>query len=256
MAGFTAGGGSRVDYTGPDEPTDPDQNEVWLDTDADPDGDGTAEGQYKRYGSDGEWHATSVDDHRELKGVLEDNHHQYPIPTAGLVDGAVTAAKAAFDYVTPSQLQDHTSDETNPHNVTDEQTGGAARPVITDTSIMTNGPEFLTPADGSMVVPQDGSVVSSDIVSGADVTTINEVIVDMTLTASVAGYINASLDINGQQVDSVVVEDPSSTLTGSVAIPQTTTLDVTLRADQNNTSDETLDWTNVSVKRELQVKDL
>lgn len=93
MAGFMGGGSGGPDYVQPDEPSGPDPLETWYDTDADPDGDGTAQGQYKIYGTDGAWHATSVESHRSLRDVLADSHHQYPIPTDGIADGAVNASK-------------------------------------------------------------------------------------------------------------------------------------------------------------------
>ncbi|WP_336001454.1 hypothetical protein [Halorientalis halophila] len=103
MVGITAGGSSGPDYVQPDEPANPDPLETWYDTDAD---HSNGEPAWFIRGTDDEWHATSVDDHGELKGVLEDSHHQYPVPTDGIADGAVTGAKAAFYPIGTGAIQD------------------------------------------------------------------------------------------------------------------------------------------------------
>jgi len=124
-----------------------------------------------------------------------------------------------------------------------------------------NDIEHLIDVTNNELLPTDGSTPLSGSLTDDQGNTIwnysaGMAEVDMTLTASEPNYITAYLDINGQQVDSGVVGDPSISLSGSAAVSETSTLDVTLRADQSNTSDKTLNWTDVSIKRDLQVKDL
>ena len=151
MASYTGGGTSGPDYVQPGEPADPDPLETWYDTDADPDGDGTEQGEYLIYGTDGSWHSTTVQSHRALRDVVEDAHHN-PVSVEGPLrlssgqvldlaasdgltldaDGklrvaasSVTESMLAVDVATQDALNSHTSDTSNPHNVSDDQTGAA-----------------------------------------------------------------------------------------------------------------------------------
>ncbi|MFD1588718.1 hypothetical protein ACFR9U_17200 [Halorientalis brevis] len=105
-ANFTGGGSSGPDYVQTSAPADPDETELWYDPSADPDGDGTNEGEYYIFGTDGQWHPTGVESHTALVDVAEDSHHAFPIRTSGLTDDAVTQAKIAAGAVSSTQLAD------------------------------------------------------------------------------------------------------------------------------------------------------
>lgn len=52
--------------------------------------------------------------HAYLTGVTESQHHTYPVPTAGIADGAVTGAKIGFEEIDPLKSIDDIADSSTP----------------------------------------------------------------------------------------------------------------------------------------------
>lgn len=90
----SAGGGTWT-YVQDTSPDAPQTGETWYDTSVD---------EGKVYTSGGAWHTLSTQDHGELGGIGSGDHHQYPVPSAGIDTDAVTAAKIAAGAVTASEL--------------------------------------------------------------------------------------------------------------------------------------------------------
>ncbi|MBX0322462.1 hypothetical protein EGH21_05400 [Halomicroarcula sp. F13] len=156
MAGLNAAPGGGWDYIQADTPADPEKGESWYDTDGGTDGNGEA----KVY--DGtQWDVTGYISHDQLNNVSAADHHDPVTVTAPLTRSAQALALAlgnaltvdanddlavdesaislsnlsgypigtgdlGFDTATQSELDGHAGDTTNPHNVTDDQTGAAA----------------------------------------------------------------------------------------------------------------------------------
>ncbi len=164
MAGFIGGRTSAFDYIGPDLPNNPQNGEMWFDTDGASDGSG----EVKVYdGADDAWEATGFTSHADLTDVTRSAHHP-PVDVSGpltqpsdqslglsigngLLDSngtlvaalgnglgidsdgqvyvpasAVEQSMLAFDTATQGELDTHAGDTSNPHNVTDDQTGAAS----------------------------------------------------------------------------------------------------------------------------------
>ncbi|EMA12954.1 hypothetical protein [Haloarcula marismortui] len=143
MAGLSASAGSGFDYIQSAEPADPENADLWFDTDGGTDGNG----EVKVYDGS-QWDTTGYVSHDQLTNVSPGDHFS---PGSGLsfsggtldlllsdyltIDGSGTLAVAsgslgqdrlAFDTATQSELDSHESDTTNPHNVDDSQTGAAS----------------------------------------------------------------------------------------------------------------------------------
>jgi len=164
MAGFIGGRTSAFDYIGPDLPNNPQNGEMWFDTDGASDGSG----EVKVYdGTDDAWEATGFTSHADLTDVTRSAHHP-PVDVSGpltqpsdqslglsigegLLDSngtlvadlgnglgidsngrmyvpasSVEQSMLAFDTATQGELDTHAGDTSNPHNVTDDQTGAAS----------------------------------------------------------------------------------------------------------------------------------
>ncbi|WP_225334916.1 hypothetical protein [Halomicrobium urmianum] len=100
MVRFYGGSGGGWDYVQAAEPTDPDVGESWYVTDADPDGDGTSEGEAKVYGSDGTWKVTGYISHDNLKHVAPADHHDPVTVSAPLTRSQQALAFAFADGLT------------------------------------------------------------------------------------------------------------------------------------------------------------
>jgi len=79
MAGFIGGRTSAFDYIGPDLPNNPQNGEMWFDTDGASDGSG----EVKVYdGDSGAWEATGFTSHADLTDKTRSAHHP-PVSVLG-----------------------------------------------------------------------------------------------------------------------------------------------------------------------------
>ena len=133
MAGLSATAGSGFDYIQAAEPADPENAELWFDTDGGTDGNG----EVKVYDGS-QWDTTGYVSHDQLTNVSPGDHFS---PGSGLsfsggtldlllsgdltIDGSGDLA-LSFDPATQTDLDSHAGDTSNPHNVTDDQTGAAS----------------------------------------------------------------------------------------------------------------------------------
>ncbi|WP_353634598.1 hypothetical protein ABSL23_02265 [Halobacterium sp. NMX12-1] len=129
------------DYVQASEPPNPEEGETWYDIEANRAGVYTGT----------QWAEMTVTDHGQLAGITDSAHHN-PVSVEGplrlssgqvldlaaadgltldadgqlrVASNAVTPSMLNFDPATQTELDSHTSDTTNPHNVSDDQTGAA-----------------------------------------------------------------------------------------------------------------------------------
>jgi len=210
MAGFIGGRTSAFDYIGPDLPNNPQNGEMWFDTDGASDGSG----EVKVYdGADDAWQATGFTSHADLTDVTRSAHHP-PVEVSGpltqpsdqslglsigsglgvdsndqihVPGSAVSASMLAFDPATQNEFDTHAGD-TNAHHsrYTDQEARDAAgvpSGVITMWSgSSTNVPSGWTLCDGSdgtpdlrdrFIVGTGGSYTSGDT-GGAESVSLSE----------------------------------------------------------------------------------
>ncbi|MHC3379404.1 hypothetical protein [Haloarcula sp. H-GB5] len=141
MAGLNAGSGGGFNYIQAAEPADPENAELWFDTDGGTDG----QGEVKVY--DGtEWDTTGYVSHDQLTNVSPGDHFtpgsglsfaggtlelllsQYLTidgnGNLGVASGSLGQDRLAFDTATQSELNGHTGDTSNPHSVDHGQLSG------------------------------------------------------------------------------------------------------------------------------------
>jgi len=212
MAGFIGGRTSAFDYIGPDLPNNPQNGEMWFDTDGASDGSG----EVKVYDGAGDaWEATGFTSHADLTDVTRSAHHP-PVDVSGpltqpsdqslglsigdgLLDSngtlvadlgnglgidsngqvyvpasAVEQSMLAFDTATQAELDGHAGDTTNPHNVTDDQTGAAS--ALSDHENDTTNPHGVDHSQLSGVGANDHHEKSPTIDSNNAYNTTNEAV--------------------------------------------------------------------------------
>jgi len=211
MAGFIGGRTSAFDYIGPSTPDKPQNGEMWFDTDGASDGSGEVKvydaesGAWEPTGFTS--HAVLSDVTRAAPHPPVDVFGPLTQPSdqsLGLsigdglanssgtlvaalgnglgIDGlgqvyipasAVSQSMLGFDTATQSELDNHAGDTTNPHNVTDDQTGAASalsnhaadgtahhsRPSSTNTHYTET--EWVTPNHDGPLEPMFGYAVSA-----------------------------------------------------------------------------------------------
>ncbi|MGB9953697.1 hypothetical protein ACOZ4F_15025 [Haloarcula marismortui] len=141
MAGLSATAGSGFDYIQAAEPADPENAELWFDTDGGTDGNG----EVKVYDGS-QWDTTGYVSHDQLTNVSPGDHFS---PGNGLsfsggtlalllseyltidangdlsiASGSIGEDRLAFDTATQSELNNHAGDTGNPHSVDHSQLSG------------------------------------------------------------------------------------------------------------------------------------
>jgi len=278
MAGFIGGRTSAFDYIGPDLPNNPQNGEMWFDTDGASDGTG----EVKVYdGSNDSWEATGFTSHADLTDVTRSAHHP-PVDVSGpltqpsdqslglsIGDGltdsngtlvaalgnglgvdsngqvyipasTVSQSMLGFDTATQADLNNHADATNNPHNVTDDQTGAA--------SALSN---HAGDADAHHAPPGSTNSVGTQSkyknISGSGSVTISGVVTAVDWSASPNDFLSYSVSMSNAFASTTIASgNTDGTASGTEYPPAAVSEEVSLSIE-NNDGSGSLDVTYVPI---------